>query len=178
MTVLNLAIKQKLAFILVAVLVVSSHSTMANTDKKAMGDVQRAREQVKQKGMDHAKHLQQPVDPSMQFRGVYYGYLPCKDCAGIKMTLSLKNKKNYLLVTQYAQASNREFYEKGKYDWDDKSRIVTLVSRKDKSIRKLRIKNEGALIVLTSEGKPKKGDQDQYALLRSDKNKSRELHIH
>jgi len=179
MTILKLSIKQKLALVLLAMLVVSSHSAMANTDKKAMGDVQRAREQAKQKGMDHSKHLQQPeVDESQKFRGVYYGYLPCKDCAGVKMTLSLKNKKNYLLVTQYAQASNREFYEKGKYDWDDKTRIVTLVSRKDSSIRKLRIKNEGALIVLSSDGKPKKGNQDQYSLLRSDKNKSRELHIH
>jgi len=176
MTVLIISIKQKLALILFSVLVVSSQLAMANSDKRAMGDVQRAREKAQSKG-DHSKH-EKPVDASMQFRGVYYGYLPCKDCAGIKMTLSLKNKKNYLLVTQYAQSSNREYYDKGKYDWDDKARIVTLVSRKGKSMRKLSIKNEGALIVLSPEGKPMEGGQDKYTLLRSDKNKSRELHIH
>ena len=82
------------------------------------------------------------------------------------------------MVTQYAQASNREFYEKGKYNWDDKKGVVILKSRKDSSIRKLRIKDEGTLIVLSPEGKPMQGDQDQYALVRSDQNKSRELHIH
>ena len=75
---------------------------MAKSDKQTMGDVQRARELANQ-DVDHSKH-KKPVDKSQIFRGVYYGYLPCDYCAGIKMTLSLKNKKNYLLVTQYAQA--------------------------------------------------------------------------
>jgi len=169
-------LKQKLTLILLSVLIVSFNSAMANTDKTAMGDVQRARELSRQ-NFDHSKHSK-PVEKSQRFRGVYYGYLPCKHCAGIKMTLSLKNKKNYLLVTQYAQSSNREFYEKGKYVWDEKSRIVTLISRKDSSKRKLHIKDEGTLIVLNSDETRMLGDQDQYALVRSDKNKSRELHIH
>ncbi|NYT47582.1 MAG: copper resistance protein NlpE N-terminal domain-containing protein [Candidatus Methanofishera endochildressiae] len=76
--------------------------------------------------------------------------MPCKkkDCAGMKMTLSLKNRQNYLIVTQNAQSSSREYYEKGKYSWDDKSGIVTLVARKDSSIRKFSIKNEARLIML------------------------------
>ena len=94
------------------------------------------------------------------------------------MTLSLKNKRNYLLVTQHAQASTREFYEKGKYTWDDKNHIVTLVNRKDSSVRKFRIKNDSALIQLTSDGESMTGNQDKYILLRSDKNKSREVHMH
>ncbi len=94
------------------------------------------------------------------------------------MTLSLKNKKNYLVVTQYAQASNKEYYEKGKYDWDDKTRTVTLTARKDSKTRVLRIKNEGKLIMPPPDGKPMKGSEDKYALTRSDKNKSREVHIH
>ena len=81
-------------------------------------------------------------------------------------------------MTQYAQASTKEFYEKGKYTWDDKSGTVTLISRKDSSIQTLRIKDEGALIMLSAEGTSMKGNQDQYTLLRSDKNKSREVHIH
>jgi hypothetical protein len=66
----------------------------------------------------------------------------------MKMPLSLKNRQNYLIVTQNAQSSSREYYEKGKYSWDDKSGIVTLVARKDSSIRKFRIKNEARLIML------------------------------
>jgi NlpE-like protein len=176
--VMNLLIllKPKLSLILFGFLAVSCQPVLAKSDKQIMGDVQKAREMARHGGV-HTKHLE-PVDASQIFRGVYYGYLPCKDCAGIKMTLSLKNKNNYLLVTQHAQASIREFYEKGKYIWDEKSSTVTLTSRKDSSIKKLLIKDEGTLIMLTPEGTRLKGDQDQYSLVRSDKNKSREVHIH
>lgn len=176
MKAFKIPLKHNLTLILLSFLIVSFQPAIAQSDKQAMGEVQKARELARQNG-DHAKHLK-PIDESQNFRGVYYGYLPCQHCAGIKMTLSLKNKQNYLLVTQYAQASTKEFYEKGKYNWDDKLSTVTLIARKDSSIRKLRIKDEGALIVLSPEGRSMKGDQDKYTLLRSDKNKSREVHIH
>lgn len=177
MKILTTPLKQKLSLIIVCILGISFNPAMAKSDKQTMGDVQRARELARQGDTDHSMHTD-PVDDSQIFRGVYYGYLPCDHCAGIKMTLSLKNKSNYLLVTQYAQASNKEFYEKGKYIWDDKMGIVTLTARKDSKIRKLRIKDEGSLIVLSPEGTSMKGNQDKYMLLRSDKNKSREVHIH
>ena len=176
MKALTTLLKQRLTLILLNILIVSFNPAKAQSDKQSMGDVQRAREIARQNG-DHRKHIKS-VDESQKFRGVYYGYLPCDHCAGIKMTLSLKNKKNYLLVTQYAQASSREYFEKGKYTWDAKSDTVTLVARKDGSIRILRIKDEGTLIVLSPEGKSMKGNQDKYTLLRADKNKSREVHIH
>lgn len=125
---------------------------------------------------DHTKHMI-TKDESQEFRGVYYGALPCKDCPGIAATLSLKNRQNYLLVTQKAKSSSREYYEKGKYSWDDKSGIVTLVARKDSSIRKFRIKNEATLIMLTPEAKPMTGDQRKYTLAkRNDEGKPREMH--
>lgn len=176
MQALTITLKQKLTLLLLSVLTITFNPAMAKSDMEIMGEVQRARE-MKRHGGDHSKYTK-PIDESQKFHGVYYGYLPCDHCAGIKMTLSLKNKKNYLLVTQYAQASNREYFEKGKYTWDEKTRIVTLVARKDSSIRKLLIKNEGTLIVLTSEGKKMEGNQDKYTLLRTDKKKSRAVHIH
>jgi len=171
-----ITLKQKLSLVLFSTLAVAFNPAMAKSDMQIMGDVQKARE-MNRKGVDHSEHMK-PVEESQKFRGVFYGYLPCDHCAGIKMTLSLKNKQNYLLVTQYAQASNREFFEKGKYDWNKKTGIVTLTARKDSSIRQLEIKDEGTLIVLTSEGNRMKGGQDQYTLLRNDKKKSREVHIH
>lgn len=176
MQVLIKSIKLKLTLILLSILTSAISPAIAESDMKMMEAVQKARAKSKQ----HKNHLmdEKSVDESQKFRGIYYGYLPCKDCAGIKMTLSLKNKKNYLLVTQYAQASNREYFEKGKYDWDDKSGIVTLTARKSSNIQKFRIKDEGALIKLTEEGAAMKGSQDDYTLLRSDKNKSRAVHIH
>jgi uncharacterized lipoprotein NlpE involved in copper resistance len=130
----------------------------------------------------HGNHVKKftptHVDEKQKFRGVYYGYLPCEDCDGIKSTLSLKNKNNYLLVTQYAKTSTREYFEKGKYVWDDKLSRVTLTSRKDSSIRKYHIKDEGTLILLNSDGTAMKVDQDKYTLLRGDTVKTRAVHIH
>jgi len=176
MNALTRPLTHKLIFISFSILSSAFNPVIANTDMQAMREVQKARE-LARSGDDHSKHTK-PVEESQQFRGVYYGYLPCGHCAGIKMTLSLKNKQNYLLVTQYAQASTKEFYEKGKYDWDKKSGLVTLTSRKDSSTRKLRIKHAGALIMLSFDGVDMKNNQEEYTLLRSDQQKNREVHIH
>jgi len=176
MKALTIPLRQTLNLILFSTLSIAFNPVMAQTDKQAMEAVQRAREMT-QKGMDHVQH-QAPTDPSQIFRGVYYGYLPCGHCAGIKMTLSLKNKNNYLLVTQYAQESIKEYYDKGKYVWDEESRILTLTSRKGSVISKYNILDEGTLLPYDSDGKPRKFNQDEYFLLRADKSKSREVHIH
>lgn len=123
---------------------------------------------------DHAEH----TDPTLGFRGIFYGYLPCADCNGIKNTLSLKQSGNYLLVTQPAKDSSREFYEKGKYDWDDKAHILVLTPSKNQPPKKLRIENDSTLLLLNTDGTPMSGDQERYTLRRSDKVQSRQVHIH
>lgn len=147
------------------------------SDMEIMAIVQQNREKLRNKN-NPPKHTMIPVDESQKFRGVFYGYIPCDDCAGIKMTLSLKNKQNYLLVKQYARSSNKEYYDKGKYEWDEKTNKVTLTSRKKKEIQQYLIKNEGELILLKSDGTKIKGNQDKYTLLRTDKSDSRKIHIH
>ncbi len=171
----TLTLKYKIPLILLGALAMTGNTAMARSDKEIMGDVQKARELNR----DHSQHVM-PVkfSESKKFRGVFYGYLPCDTCAGIKMILSLKNKNNYLLVTQYAQSSNREYFDKGKYTWNDKTQIVTLTARKGSKVTTLLIKDEGHLIVLSPEGNAMSGNQDQYTLVRSDKNKAREVHIH
>jgi len=177
MQTLSVSLKQKMAVLLLAVSTIAFNPAMAKSDMEIMADVQKAREALRKGKGDHSNHLK-PVDESQKFRGVFYGYLPCSYCAGIKTTLSLKNKNNYLLVTQYAQASTKEFYEKGKYTWDAKTKTVILKSRKDSSIRRYRIEDDATLITLKSDGMRIDGDQDDYTLLRGDKNKSRQVHIH
>lgn len=112
------------------------------------------------------------ADKMQQYRGVYYGVLPCRGCPGIVATLSLKNKKNYLLVTQKSKESTREFYEKGKYDWDETSGLVTLTSRKDSSIRKLRIKNDETLIMLSFDGIDMKNNPKKFTLTKREQQES------
>jgi hypothetical protein len=158
------------------------NTAWAESDMKLQEKALMARELSRQQASGHANHAehQQEADESTNYRGVFFGYLPCKekDCDGLKMTLSLKQKSNYLLVSQYAKASSREYYDKGKYVWDDQTHTLSLTSNKDDLKRKFSIKDEGTLTLLNSDGKPLPGNQDDYTLSRSDKAKSREVHIH
>ena len=169
-----------LALILFAILFFfASMPSMAASDREMQESYLRSRATtLMQEGslsVDHGEH----VDKSQEYRGVYYGFLPCDDCLGVKMTLSLKNNTNYLLVTQYTKESAREYFEKGKYNWDDDSKTLVLTSNKDGSKRKYIIKDDNALVQLSSDGLPIKGaSEEKYTLLRSDAVKSRDVHIH
>lgn len=182
MQILTRKIIKNAALIYLGALLAPLHPAWAESDKQLQEKTLKAREMIHQQSMDHSEHAAhaKPADETEIFRGVFYGYLPCKekDCDGFKMTLSLKQKNNYLLVTQYARASSREYYDKGKYIWDDKTHMLSLTSNKDEAKRLFSIKDEGTLIQLNSDGAPMPGDQDDYALSRSDKSKSREVHIH
>lgn len=180
MKVLKQQLQKGLAAIVFSPLLLMSQNAVAESDMVLQERVLKAREKTHmEEGMDHSKHMA-AMDETMGFRGVFYGYLPCKEagCDGVKMTLSLKHRNNYLLVTQYARESNKELFDKGKYTWDDKKQTVGLTSRKDGSVKQFRIQDEGTLILLNSDGSAQSGDQDEYALRRSDKTQSRQVHIH
>jgi hypothetical protein len=156
----------------------AANIAVAATDQEAQEKLLRSRVMSRQQSTDHSAHLI-PVDKKLEFHGVFYGYLPCKDCDGIKTTLSLKQNNNYLLVTQPAKESSKEFYEKGKYSWNDENNIVVLTSRNESSVRQYIIKDEGTLILLNSDGTQMSRDQaENYTLRRSDTVKSRQVHIH
>jgi len=169
---------QNLALIFFSTLFLALHPAMAESDMQIQERVLKAREMTHQQHTDHAAHVN-PIDKSKDFHGVFYGFFPCADCNGIKTTLSLKQNNNYLLVTQPARESSREFYEKGKYSWNDETRTVVLTPRKESTIRQYRIENEGTLVQLNSDGTRMPSDEaDRYTLRRSDTVKSREVHIH
>ncbi|TAK61518.1 copper resistance protein NlpE [Methylobacter sp.] len=177
MQTLKKQLKQNLALIFFGTLFSAYHPAMARTDLEAQEKYLKARVNSSQQNTDHSAHIS-PIDKSQDFHGVFYGYLPCNDCDGIKATLSLKQNNNYLLVTQPARESSREFYEKGKYSWNDENRTVVLTPRNESSVKQYRIEDEGTLIQLNSDGGKMAGDEDRYTLRRSDTVKSREVHIH
>ena len=153
----------------------------AESDMQLQEKALKARESIRHEGMDHSAHADNGnTNENGGFRGVFYGYLPCsdKDCDGLKWTLSLKPKNNYLLVSQYAKAASREHYEKGKYEWNEKTRTVTLTPNNGTPVKLLSMLDDSALVILTAEGKTQAGNQEPYTLRRSDKAKSREVHIH
>lgn len=154
-------------------------SAHAESDKEIAEKAAKQREMYRSGGdMDHSQHAL-PGDKG-KFRGVFYGYLPCNelDCKGIKMTLSLNAKDNYLLVIQPAKLLNRESFEKGKYTWDEGNRTVVLTPNKEAPVRKLQIKDDGALLYVNSDGRPFPGSEKPYLMERSDLAGNREMHIH
>ncbi|MCF7967863.1 MAG: copper resistance protein NlpE [Methylococcaceae bacterium] len=174
---LNKKIKNKLVLIGSGILLASFGVAMAETDKEIQEKALKAREQQHGMTMDHSAHA---TAEAGKFRGVFYGYLPCheKDCNGIKMTLSLNAKNRYLLVIQPAKAQNRESFEKGKYEWDEKEGIAVLTPSKEAPVRRLAIKDDSTLLYLTDDGSHMSGDRDRYLLQRTDQANNREMHIH
>jgi uncharacterized lipoprotein NlpE involved in copper resistance len=171
-------LKQNLALIFFSTLVSAYSPAMAESDMQIQERVLKAREMLNKQNSDHAAHAN-PIDKSLEYHGVFYGFLPCNDCNGIKATLSLKQKNNYLLVTQPARESSREYYEKGKYTWNDENQTVVLTPNKDSTTRQYHIDDEGTLVQLSPGGARMTGDEaNRYILRRSDTVKSREVHIH
>jgi hypothetical protein len=160
-------------------ILLATNQAMAATDLTAQDSFLRAKVKSRQQEGEHANHTQSPIDKSLDFHGVFYGYLPCNGCNGIKTTLSLKQNNNYLLVTQPAKDSSREFYEKGKYAWNEETHSLELTPRKDAAIRKFLIKDEGTIVQINADGTPMSEElEESYTLRRSDTVKSREVHIH
>ncbi|ESS72037.1 hypothetical protein MGMO_77c00500 [Methyloglobulus morosus KoM1] len=170
-------ITPSLTLVFVSMLLSAVNPAVAESDKQMQDKLLRQRE-VLQHG-EHAGHANMP-DKGPDFRGIYYGYFPCKeeDCSGIKITLSLKRNNNYLLVTQPAKPSSREFFEKGKFTWNDDTRTVVLTPKDKPAVGQYRIVDEGTLIQLNADGTEMSGDQEDYTLRRGDTVKSREVHIH
>ena len=167
MKALIIPIKQKLTLILLGSLSIIFNPAMAESNIKIKKGIQN----VNEKSQKHGKHSKDTtlVDKNQkQFHGVFYGYLPCDDCDGVQTTLSLKNKNNYLLVTQPAKASSRQFFDKGKYIWDDETNTVTLTSRKTSIIKKYHIENEKTLFMLDAKGVPIKGKKGKFSLRKRD----------
>lgn len=167
-----------LSFIVFCALLSLLNAAWAETDKEIQEKALKARE-LSHGTMDHSAHIS-PKASTSQFRGVFYGYLPCHEerCDGIKMTLSLNAKNNYLLVIQPAKPQNRESFEKGKYTWDDNQGTLLLTPNKEAPQRRLAIQDAGTLRYLSNDGTHLTGDPDRYLLQRSDQADNREMHIH
>ncbi|SJM92508.1 copper resistance protein NlpE [Crenothrix polyspora] len=174
MQALTKRLKKNLMLCIFSSLVSIFNPVWAASDREMQEEALKALEMKRHGG--HSAPVES-LDKNQEFRGVFYGYLPCADCDGIKATLSLKSHNNYLLVTQPARESSKEFYEKGKYTWDEDTRTVVLTAR-DQSTRHYRIADEGTLVQLNTDGTTMLGDEEGHTLRRGDTVKSRQVHIH
>ncbi|HEY8036394.1 MAG TPA: copper resistance protein NlpE [Methylobacter sp.] len=109
-------------------------------------------------------HAQNGID----WPGVYNGFTPCDDCKGVKTTLALNKNNTYMLITKYVGKSEREFVEKGKFVWDDKSSTISITPRDNSTTRHYSVE-ENRLTQLDNDGNRISGKlADRYILRRSD----------
>jgi copper homeostasis protein (lipoprotein) len=111
-----------------------------------------------------AHHAEQSLD----WPGLYYGFMPCDDCNGIKTTLALNKNGTYALYTQHMGKSEREFIEKGKFTWGNKDNVIVLTPRKGQSSQQYFV-GENVLIKLDEDGNRITGKlAERYVLHRKD----------
>lgn len=171
-----LTLKHSLTLIVFSSFLITN-AAIARTDTEAQTSFAKALAKKHEGEMDHSAHVNE--DKSQAFHGIFYGYLPCTDCDGVKTTLSLKQNQNYLMVTQPARDSSREFYEKGKYEWNEETRVLTLTPRNKPDKHYYQIKDEGTIVQMSPDGTPVGKDlEDDYTLQNSDTAQTREVHIH
>jgi uncharacterized lipoprotein NlpE involved in copper resistance len=106
-------------------------------------------------------------DNKLNISGLYLGFTPCPDCKGIKTTLGLNANRTYALYTVYVGKSEREFVEKGKYEWGKKENTIVLTPRKGSSKTQYYLVGEEKLTKLDDDGNLIIGDDaDRYVLKR------------
>ncbi len=113
---------------------------------------------------------------SLDWPGIYNGFLPCDDCMGLKTSLALNKNSSYVLIYQYTGKSPRDHVEKGKFTWGEQNNTIVLTS-KDGSTSRQYFVGENILIQLDSKGERPTGKlADHYILRRTDMTDSEPAH--
>ena len=122
---------------------------------------------------DHDAHH---VENSMDWPGVYRGFIPCDDCNGIKTSLALNQNNTYILITQYVGKSEREIVEKGKFAPGNTPNTLVLTPRNSTVTRQYLV-GENMFIQLDDNGNRITGKlADRYILRRTDLKQSTPAH--
>jgi uncharacterized lipoprotein NlpE involved in copper resistance len=117
-----------------------------------------------QKAVESHEHGQTNQD----WPGIYKGFTPCFDCIGIKTTLALNKNNTYILMTQYAGKSEREFVEKGKFSLGTLENTIVLTPKNGETSHQYLV-SENVLIQLDNKGNRYTGkDAERYTLRRND----------
>lgn len=114
-------------------------------------------------------HDEHHAKGSQDWPGIYNGFLPCDDCAGVKTTLALNKNGSYVMITQFTGKSPRDYVEKGKFSQGEKENTILLTPRKKGEDTHLYLVAEDALITLDKNGNRFSGKEaERYVLRRTD----------
>lgn len=100
---------------------------------------------------------------ALDWAGAYEGVIPCADCPGIHLTLTLHTDGTYQLHQEY-QERHTQFEEDGRFTWNEKGSSITLEDKDNKGGYKFKVE-EGRLRMLDRQGKAITGPLEANYLL-------------
>lgn len=99
---------------------------------------------------------------SLSYAGIYEGTIPCADCPGIDMVITLDYNGNYTKkMTYQGKEPDNTFISSGEFVWDDKGTFITLQEKDGEKFMVI----ENGLLMLDTEGNVITGENaDLYRL--------------
>lgn len=88
---------------------------------------------------------------SLDWNGTYKGIIPCADCEGIAMEITLNKDLTFTSKSVYLGKEKNEFNENGTFSWNKEGSGITTISQ-NKTTAMYKV-GENKLILLNSEGK-------------------------
>lgn len=102
---------------------------------------------------------------SLEWYGSYTGVIPCADCPGINIQITLNEDETYQLSYQYIDSKSTPESFSGKFTWDETGNTITLDIKDIPPYYKV---GENKLIQLDMEGNPITGElADNYILTKN-----------
>lgn len=104
---------------------------------------------------------------SLDYAGTYVGIIPCADCSGIEIELTIDYDNSYVKKAIYQdEAPDNLFVTEGSFEWNEAGNTITLLA--EDSPEKYRIE-ENKIWLLDIEGNKITGDlADNYMLSKSE----------
>ncbi|SHM64551.1 META domain-containing protein [Cyclobacterium lianum] len=100
---------------------------------------------------------------ALDWEGTYSGVLPCADCEGIAISISLDREGKYVKSSRYLGKSEEAFRQEGRFEWNSAGNTITLAGISDSPDRYL--VGENQLFHLDQEGNRIRGAlADKYVL--------------
>lgn len=103
---------------------------------------------------------------ALNWTGVYRGTVPCADCSGMAITLTLLKDHTFNRVVTYLGKDDRPQYDKGTFTWNSTGSEITLQAA-DGTLQSYQV-GEHALFQLDRDGKRITGElADRYILQKN-----------
>jgi len=93
---------------------------------------------------------------SLDWAGVCTGTIPCADCPGIEMSITLLQDGTYQRAVKYLDRDERPRFDQGQFAWNDAGAVITSLMG-GQQVQRYRV-GEGVLLHLDAAGKAISGE--------------------